>query len=303
MKNFEEIEKFLNGKMNIEETNTFQEKMDEDANLALEVELQRAENDALEEVAFDLLSQEIRALKIEEPNKDKQPQQLGNSTKYLLYFVLIGVLLSLLSYFFYWQDTTIENDDSINKEEKIEIERLPKEDSEPTVIPNIDNSPKEESKEIPKKSSTKNYQAIAFQVYQKNNESSNLRGNEEIAEGDEDWIEILEYFKQKEYKKSIDKINELSKDAPYYLDAKHIKAKSLFLSQQFGKASNIYLELLEEGDPFQIYDYEFELLLVYLAHSKRNKPEFINLYKKITDNTDHTFQQVALELNQFLDDM
>ena len=307
MNNFNDIERFLKEKMNTSEADLFKKKIEENPDLALEVELQRSENNALEDIAYDLLKEEIIALgdtKLEEENVKSTTFE----NRYLLIFGIITFIAVLIFFLYRFNSSSKEQiiDDSQNIKEQ-QLEAIPQ-DTEKKLdeTPNInDGTKKDESpikeggkrKETNKKPIPK-YPLIALNEYKINFQDIGVRGIENDLKTNPKWKEIIANFNTKKYKETILLVNKLSKDDRYILDAEHLKAKSLFLSSQFAAASSVYLDLIKNGDPFQLYNYEFELLLCYLAQLNETKPQFNKLLDKLISEPDHTFQQAASQLSK-----
>ena len=307
MNNFKDIERFLNNKMNASEADLFKKRLEENSDLALEVELQRSENNALENIAFDLLKEEIIAL------DDTEPKVVDNNAhypiikkRYLLIFCIISFLL-VLALILYRQNTSPKKQMDDNSKQVIKEQQLEKTSPEGTNKPLKDTPSSNENLKIEKRSIQEKkengaskkpeYPLIALNEYNTTFKKAELRGEEEYIKATPKWKEIIINFNAKKYKKTILLVNDLSEEDLYILDAQHIKAKSLFLSSQFEPASKLYLSLIQNGDPFQIHNYEYELLLSYLARLDNNKVVFKNLLQKISNDSSHSFQNAAQKLS------
>lgn len=314
MSNFDTIERFLNGEMKDSEARLFQKKIEDDSALALEVHLQRHENNALEGVAFDLLKEEIASLQGEDLTevspKDNPIRKFSN--RKFLPLILLSIISAILICCFFWKKqatgTILIKETPIRSKEVPIEEGTIKKEEEMQEKPTFEQKKQERIKQ--EKNNAKpdaliktNYPLIALNEYQKNEDKINLKGKEEILTSDEKWNAIIEQFNSDNFAKTIGMVNELTDEEPFLVDAQHIKAKSLFLSQQFAASTTLYLSLMEYGDPFQIHNYDYELLLNYLAQLPNKKADFQTLYEKIAGDVDHTFQNAVLEMGQTLEEL
>ncbi|MFT5168291.1 MAG: hypothetical protein ACI8P3_003532 [Saprospiraceae bacterium] len=302
MKNFDKIERYLKNEMEVSEKEAFEKEMKKDEKLAIEVELQKSENIALEGLAFDVLKKEIAAL--DQENKkdlliDNDSTKVVSMTPRSSYFrplaIAASIALLLLAGYFVLKEKNpdqpdiVENPDSTPKETPGVKEAIPE-------VP----TPKEEIAQTPKKQPKidpiplPDYTGIAM-AGRAEDFATNIRGNGK-EETDAEWKIMLEKFSNKKYTEVVSLIDAMNPEHQFYVDARQLKAESLFLTSKFAAAAKMYKGLLENGDDFQKDSYEYELLRCLVAQLAKTKPAVDSLFEKILTNPDHIYLEDAKKL-------
>lgn len=304
MKNFERIERYLNDEMNNSEKTSFENEVAKDKALAVELELQRAENSALDIVAFDVLKNEIasaaaldrkRNAEHEESNKESLTKPSKNK---LLRPLLVAASIIFLILAGYWalkeQGTEIpeivdQPTNTIN--ERNESEELTPiiPESEKKLLPTPENKTLEKSKEKRRPSTKPNevYRAIALAAEPQDSKVI-IRG-EGSATQDIQWNQIIDVFSEKKYAEVIDMVNTFDEKHKYFSDAQELKAASLFYTNRFDLAEELYVMCLEKGDAFFKDKYEYELLRCLVGQLPKSNQRYNSLLEKINANQDHTY--------------
>jgi len=307
MKNFDKIDKYLKGKMDSAEERVFEKSLKDNEELAVEFELQKQENLAIRNIAFNMLKKNIKALDLNggddinevEPNSGINEQKKGSNLFVITLSIIALFILGLLLYnWSYNMNGTEEKEKPIEKienttqkqnttQEKIKI-TAPIKESKPEIIrpeekPNsvkrLKNSPSE----------TIDYKLIAAANLPKN---INTRGNEDFVGGpNSEWNSINEFIKQNELDKALELINNLNKDNGYYLDARLLKAQTYLRTNRFSEAASEYRYLIKEGDAFIMDTYQYELLLSLLGQLPETSAIFKKMLKELENNPDFTYQE------------
>ncbi len=304
MKNFDKIEKYLNGEMEAEEKVLFEVLIKEDKALATEVELQRAESVALEGLAFDLLKEDIAGMdqKKEEESEDKIVP-LKRRRNYISILAIAASIAFLLMAGYYLLKDKKDAPPEIVEQPKITPETDPdnkkelpeelKEDKEQIVQTPKEDKPKPPKEIIP------DYRGIAMAT-RPADFVTNVRGKYTADAENPEWENIVENFEQKQYDQSIQLVDALSKEHDFYFDGQQLKAESLLLSAKYKEASKIYKSLIQDGDEFQKDVYEIDLLTSLVAQLPATKKQVDDLFNTIITNTDHTYGDDAKRIQDAL---
>jgi tetratricopeptide (TPR) repeat protein len=309
MKNFDKIDKYLKGEMGVEEERVFEKAIEVNEELAVEVELQKQENLALRNLAFNLLKKNIKSLDLnnaddiseDKANANKSIEKQNKGTRlFMLLLAIIGlIIIGMLIQNWSGKNTEkkakakpfekvdkIPPTENIAKDTVIAIEAK-KEPSTKIIRSKEKRNIREKIKETPKK--TIDHKAIAAANFIK---KINTRGQESfVSTESSEWNTINELITQNKLNEAIDSINILTEKNDYYLDARLLRAQIHLRTNRFSEATIDYQYLLKEGDEFIKDTYQYELLLSLLGQLPQTSVIFKETFKALEDDPDFTYQE------------
>ena len=324
----DKIESYLLGKMPPEEARTFETAIQNDPELAEEVELHRLILPVPDRLAeIDLRHDFARWRHEMEP--DPPPAQPSPQTRYFNIWSAVILLLLLAGAFGIWQyyETQLaeERSERIRIEKELEAEKLRSENLEketrqlrndilemqkppvivtppsPAVIkpppvapPPVPDTPKKEPE----------YVALADEeliAYADNiSETLRTRGARSEAKGEELADKADTAIVNKKYREALNLLTRISSGDPMYPKSREMLAYVYFKRRQYSKAVEAYRKYRTfDGNTDKT---DWELCLFYLADYPRYKSEFQPLLQKILDDTKHPLRSKATALRQTLAD-
>lgn len=325
MKNFERIDKYLKDKMDAEEKHSFEQEINEQEALAIEVELQKQENIALKSMTFDLLKKNIQALDEENLKKTTVEEsttkvvQLPKKNNWRLLAVAASIaLITFIGIRLLNQPIAeievveeeqpkLEQPKEIINETPIEEKNIEEEIvvEEPKLTPPKKSTPsqkeekiRETPKEIIATPAPVDYGLIAMANIPEN--LSTIRGEAIESIPDEEWKQMNRLFSESKYAEVISLANKMPEDYDYYLDTKLLKAQAFLKSFQFAQATSTYQELISNGDEFLTDTYQHEMLLSLLGQLPNSTDAFKALLKEIDANSDFTYQEEVQKIKTSL---
>lgn len=319
----EKIENYLLGKMTPEEAASFEADIENDPQLAEEVELHRLILPVPDRLAELDLRQDFTRWR-DEMEPDPPPAQPSPQTRYFNIWSAVILLLLLAGAFGIWQyyETQLaeERSERIRIEKELEAEKLRSENLEketrqlrndilemqkspvivtppsPAVVkpPPVPDTLKKEPE----------YVALADEeliAYADNiSETLRTRGARSEAKGEELADKADTAIVNKKYRAALNLLTQISSDDPMYPKSREMLAYVYFKRRQYSKAVEAYRKYRTfDGNTDKT---DWELCIFYLADYPRYKSEFQPLLQKILDDAKHPLQSKAGTLRQALAD-
>jgi hypothetical protein len=274
----EDIERYINGEMEVDERRDFESKLQNDIQLQEEVN------------RVSLLISNLKHIGLS--NKIKQVQNNNRYTNKLIQISVVGIILVILGllYFLYQKTTdkiapTVPQNfnttpDSIQNQKNINLDTSP-----PTNIEPIQREGKPEKSEQPIASNAHpvkrlNYEEIAMEFYFEPMEMAYLRGEDIVAPMDS--VKFL--YNNEEFGKALTILNKLTPDR----EVDYFKAHVYFRMAQYSKSNQFYLNTLAREINIEKKEHiEWYLLLNQLACGISCKVQFDENLLRILNNKNH----------------
>lgn len=288
----EDIERYINGEMEVDERRDFESKLQNDTQLQEEVK------------RVSLLISNLKHIGLS--NKIKQVQNNNRYTSKLIQISVVGIILVILGLFYFLYQATSDKiapavppsfktaQDSIQNQKNINLDT-----SQPTNIEPIQREGKPEKPEQPIASNDHpvkrlNYEEIAMEFYFEPMEMAYLRGEDIVAPMDS--VKFL--YNNEEFGKTLTILNRLAPDR----DVDYFKAHVYFRMAQYSKSNQFYVKALAREINLEKKEHiEWYLLLNQLACGVSCKAQFDEILLRILKNKNHKHYFDATKLKLKLD--
>lgn len=300
---FYKIENYIKGKLPPDEAAAFEKEIENNPELAEMVEMQRFEEEGMEQLVEQDLREKIREwdkIHISKGNNKKG----GNFKRFLGISLLIVAILAAIYFLF-----TKKNDPAPGQPNPVEETQKPEtNDNTPAVQPEEPPKPEEpEKKNIPlaeiekeRLAERKNdFIALAETSYSKDEKL--LRGDRSddkesiLAPG-------LEAFANGQLETAIREFNKISKTShpTEYEIAREYLAHAYFQNRQFNRSARLF-ESLAEDNQYSKGEFEWYQLLSLVGDYISKKSQADDLLQKIISDDLHSYQQSASDLKAALE--
>lgn len=274
----EDIERYINGEMEVDERRDFESKLQNDTQLQEEVN------------RVSLLISNLKHIGLS--NKIKQVQ---NNSKYISKFIqisIVGIILVILGLLYFLYQKTSNRiapavpqnfktlADSIQNQKNINLDT-----SQPTIIEPIQKESKPEKSDQPIASNAHpvkrlNYEEIALEFYFEPMEMAYLRGEDIVAPMDS----VKFFYNNEEFGKALTILKRLAPDR----EVDYFKAHVYFRMAQYSKSNQFYLNTLAREINIEKKEHiEWYLLLNQLACGISCKVQFNENLLRILKNKNH----------------
>lgn len=274
----EDIERYINGEMEVDERRDFESKLQNDTQLQEEVN------------RVSLLISNLKHIGLS--NKIKQVQNNNRYTNKFIQISVVGIVLVILGLFYFLYQKTSDRiapavpqnfktlADSIQNQKNINLDT-----SQPTIIEPIQREGKPEKSEQPIASNAHpvkklNYEEIAMEFYFEPMEMAYLRGEDIVAPMDS--VKFL--YNNEEFGKALTILNRLAPDR----EVDYFKAHVYFRMAQYSKSNQFYVKALAREINLEKKEHiEWYLLLNQLACGDSCKVQFDESLLRILNNKNH----------------
>ncbi len=287
----DKIEAFLTGQMSPEESRSFEQRLAQDEDLAIEVEMQRLEHDAMELMLETDLKSKIAKWK-DNPPPNPFPEPLspppapptgtGGWKRWLPLLGAAVVVLGGVWFFTRPGDTPVVSPTPpVRAPFDPMKEQIPVVSNDPTVVEQPA-TPKEDPKLpdakelIPQKESA--YLALALNEYETPSFDSGQRGNG----AEKSVVEEAEAaFDGKQYAKTIELLSK--PEAGNESQVRYLRGHAYFKLKKYQKAAAEFESVASNGFAPNSQDAKWYLLLTYLAQAPAARANFLKLAEEMAD--------------------
>ncbi len=297
---FEQIERYISGKLSAEETAQLEREIAADPSLADLVELHRLENAAIDHAIAETLRPQVQEW-VDSSGSFAQSRQLKNK-KWWLGLLGLGCLIAIGTIYLNMNDTpgellTPETPSSIPEQEIA----IPPDEQKKSDEPD---SPQKEVPEKDKIQSDKPlnpYQVAAIErIAPPSLSDIELKSpDEELPSNDSNpLIAAKTAYTEGKYNEALYHANRIQPDHPQYDYVREMQALANFQLGKFEYAAREFLELLNKKT-FGFKDrLEWNLVLCYLAQYPEKKEQFEKFLKIILEDPEHPYLKHALDLQR-----
>jgi len=290
MKNFDKIDRYLNGEMTTGGQDAFKNEAANDRELRRELYLQQSEEAALERLAAKQLKERLKELGETSARKKRLPRNLGLG---IIAIIFVGAML--------YRVLIPSPDPAMQSTYPKGSSTLPT--GEPSKEEGGEKTPGEQKEREGKtKEGTSNPQTataaveIAMGTYRSNLEEVNLKSN-----GSEQNTSPMNAahnaFKKKKFSKAIELAQPFIDDPVWGISALEIIGHASFENQDFIRATDAFTQLDNKKDQGLGEKWQWYLLLSYAAQLPRTKSAFEKLAQQITEDPAHEFYSPFVDLS------
>jgi len=302
----DKIEAFLTGRMPPEESRSFEQALAQDEDLAIEVEMQRLEHDAMELILEkDLKSKMAKWKDNPPPNPFSEPPAplpipQPSTGSWKRWLPLLGAAVFVLGgvYFFLWSEdnTPVSPTAPANapfdpmKEQNPVVSNEPTKEEQPFAKPTAPKKPPNSKEPTSQKESA--YLALAVNEYETPSFDSGQRG----SDTEKSVVEEAEIaFNARQYTKTIELLSK--PEAGNESQVRYLRGHAYFKLKKYQKAATEFELVAANGFAPNNQDAKWYLMLAYLAQAPAERTNFLKMAEEIADaQNQHARQAEAAKL-------